>query len=373
MKHKNLLLILFSIMLTQNNLLAQDQFRVFRTNGNKRATVSEWVGITSVDIAYNRPRVKGREGKIWGEVVHFGFDDLGFGTTKEAPWRGGSEENTTISFSTDVKVEGKTLKAGKYGFFIAMGKEKATIIFSHYNTAWGSFYYNPKDDALRVEVPVIKMKESKERLTYEFSDQTDTTAVVSMQWEYLKIPFAIAVDLKKDQIAEYRRAMNNGGFYVFWQNMQQAAKYCLVNNINLEEGLTWAERSINDFFGESNFVTLTTYAGLLDKLGRKKEADSILAVAMPKGNTAQLTSYGLSLIAQKKYNEAYAVFIINLQKDPTNINSVYGMIKGEFGIGNKAEALKYAEKLKAMAEDSNTKAFADKFIQDIKAGKDINQ
>ncbi len=369
--------ILFSLTLIvsilTNAIYAQENFRVFRTNGNKRATVSEWVGITSVDITYNRPRVKGREGKIWGEVVHYGFTQLAFGTAKEAPWRGGSEENTTISFSTDVTVEGKALKAGKYGFFIAMGVEKATLIFSTYNTAWGSFYYDPKDDALRVEVPVIKMKESKERLTYEFSDQTDTTAIVSIQWEYVKIPFTIAVDLKKDQIAEYRRAFNNGGFYVFWQNMQQAAKYCLVNNVNLEEGLIWAERSINDFFGESNFVTLSTYAGLLEKLNRKKEADSIMTVATPKATVEHLTSYGLSLIAQKKFKEAYIVFKFSYQKDPTNINSVYGMVKGEFGIGNKAEALKFAEKLKAMAEDSNTKAFADKFIQDIKAGKDINQ
>lgn len=361
------------LMLFSSIINGQEYFRTFRTNGNKKATVSEWVGITSVDITYNRPKVKGREGRIWGEVVHYGFADLGFGTTQEAPWRVGSEENTTIAFSTDVTIDGKIIKAGKYGFFIAMGQEKATLIFSKYNTAWGSFYYNPKDDVLRVEVPVLKMKESKERLTFEFSEQTDTTAVVSMLWEYVKIPFTVGVDLKKEQITEYRRAVNNGGFYVYWQNMQQAAKYCLINNVNIDEGLTWAERSINDFFGESNFVTLTTYAGLLEKKGQKVKADSILAIAMPKGNIAQLTSYGLSLLALKKYKEAYTVFSSSYQKEPTNINSVYGMIKGEFGIGNKSEAIKFAEKLKEMASDTNTKALADKFIEDIKSGKNINE
>lgn len=64
----------------------------------------------------NPMSLSGREGKIWDEVVHYGFEDPRFGTTKEAPCRGGSEENTTISFSTDVRKGGKAIKAGKYGF-----------------------------------------------------------------------------------------------------------------------------------------------------------------------------------------------------------------------------------------------------------------
>lgn len=70
-----------------------------------------------------------------------------------------------------------------------MGPEKATLIFSTYNTAWGSFYCDPKDDALRAEVPVQLMTESKERVTYEFSNQTDTTAIESLQWEKMKSMF----------------------------------------------------------------------------------------------------------------------------------------------------------------------------------------
>ncbi len=83
--------------------------------GNKKASVSERIGITDVSINYNRPGVKGREGKIWNNLVHTGFTDLGFGTSKQAPWRAGAYENTTITFSTDVMVEGQHLKAGTYG------------------------------------------------------------------------------------------------------------------------------------------------------------------------------------------------------------------------------------------------------------------
>src|SRR4030095_12039419 len=82
--------------------------------GNKKAMVGERIGITDVTINYDRPGVKGREGKIWGQLVQAGYNDLGFGNTKSAPWRAGANENTTFDFSTDVKIEGQVLPAGKY-------------------------------------------------------------------------------------------------------------------------------------------------------------------------------------------------------------------------------------------------------------------
>lgn len=191
---------------------------------NRKASVSQQIGITDVRIDYNRPIVNGREGKIWGGLVHFGFADLHYGTSKAAPWRAGANENTTFTFSTDVLIEGQPLKAGKYGFFIAMGPEKATLIFSNVSTAWGSFYYDSKDDALRVDVPVVKLNDSVERLSYVFSDETDDAAIVSLQWEKVKIPFKISVDLHKEMIAAYRREFNSGIFYRYckickWQRI----------------------------------------------------------------------------------------------------------------------------------------------------------
>ena len=109
--------------------------------GNKKAMVGERIGITDVTIHYDRPGVKGREGKIWGQLVHTGYADLGFGTSKAAPWRAGANENTTIEFSTDVMIEGQTLPAGKYGFFIAYDPNECTLIFSKNTTSWGSFFY----------------------------------------------------------------------------------------------------------------------------------------------------------------------------------------------------------------------------------------
>ena len=60
--------------------------------GNKKALVGERIGITDVTIHYDRPGVKGREGKIWGQLIPAGYNDLGFGNSKEAPWRAGANE-----------------------------------------------------------------------------------------------------------------------------------------------------------------------------------------------------------------------------------------------------------------------------------------
>ncbi len=107
-----------------------------------------------------------------------------------------------------------------------------------------------------------------------------------------------------------------------------AANYCLVNNINLEEGLSWAERSVNTFFGEANFLTLSTYAGLLEKLNRKKEADSLMQKALPMATTVQLLMYGSNLNKMKKHQEAFKIFKMNYDK---NLNESYtnlGMVMG---------------------------------------------
>src|SRR5690349_18871166 len=118
--------------------------------GNKKASVSEQIGIVKISISYSRPGVKGREGHIWNTpVAHYGFVDLGHGTSTAAPWRAGANENTTMSFSHPVKIEGRDLPAGTYGFFISLGETESTLIFSKISNSWGSFYYDPTEDALR--------------------------------------------------------------------------------------------------------------------------------------------------------------------------------------------------------------------------------
>src|SRR5678810_583132 len=177
--------------------------------GNKRASVSEEIGITDVIIHYSRPGVKKREGHIWGELIPAGFSQLGYGFKNPTPWRAGANENTTIEFTTDVKVEGHTLPAGKYGFFIAYDPSECTLIFSKNSTSWGNFFYDSTEDALRVKVKTMRSEKTVEWLKYEFMNQTENTATIGLQWEKLMIPFKIETDYMKDQLASFRNELRN--------------------------------------------------------------------------------------------------------------------------------------------------------------------
>src|ERR1700741_3230913 len=79
------------------------------------ASVTQTIGISTVAVNYSRPSVKGRE--IWGKLVPYGWNVQGFGAGNSAPWRAGANENSTIRFSHDAMVEGKSVPAGTYGLF----------------------------------------------------------------------------------------------------------------------------------------------------------------------------------------------------------------------------------------------------------------
>src|SRR5580704_1993289 len=204
--------------------IAHAQLTSLPDGGNKRASVSEQVGITDVIIHYNRPHVKGREGHIWGQLVPVGYVDQGFGPSKAAPWRAGANENTWIEFSTDVMIEGQPLPAGKYGFFVAYDPNECTLIFSKNSTSWGSFFYKPEEDALRVKVKPIPADKSVEWLKYEFADETPSSAVVQLQWEKLVIPFKIDVDVVNTQLASFRRELRSEKGFT-WEAWDQAAQF----------------------------------------------------------------------------------------------------------------------------------------------------
>lgn len=340
--------------------------------GNKKATVGERVGITDITVHYDRPGVKGREGKIWGQLVEKGFTDQGFGTSKAAPWRAGANENTTISFSTDVLVEGKPLAAGTYALFIAYGDPESTIIFSNNSTSWGSFFYDPKEDALRVNVKNVPLAESVERLKFEFTDQTENSANISLAWEKLKIPFKVSVDLIKTQMESYQRELRGEkGFK--WESWVEVINFAVKNNINLNEALQWSDYAIGGVFvGQKNFRTLSAKASVLNKLGRTTEADAVMKEAYPLASMQELHNYGRQLLSMKKNAEALEVFRLNAQKNPNIFTTNMGLMRGYSANGDFKNALKYAKAAQLQAPDKGNKDALDKFIKMLEEGKDIN-
>jgi hypothetical protein len=349
------------------------QLKSLPRGGNKKAFVGEQIGITDVVIHYSRPGVKKREGHIWGELIPVGFTELGYGFKKPAPWRAGANENTTIEFSTDVKIDAMDLPAGRYGFFVAYGPDESTLIFSKNSTSWGNFFYDPAEDALRIKVKPVKTAQNTEWLKYEFTDQTASSAVVQLQWEKLMLAFRIDVDVIKTQIASYRRELR--GAYALpgnWQTWNEAAAYCAANNTNLEEGLAWADSSTSYIFGGTeSFTAWQTKAAILDSMGRKQEAAAIMKKALPFGNQLEVYIYGISLISAKEPKEAFEIFKMNYNKTPNTLFTNIGMASGYSALGDYKNALVFAQKALVFAKGGN-KLIIETNIKDLQNGKDMN-
>ena len=299
--------------------------------GNPRATLTEEVGITSITIKYSRPDVNGREGKIWGTLITYGFTTQSFiSNSNTSPWRAGANENTTITFEHDVKVEGKPLKAGTYGLSMAVWPDSVIIIFSNQTEAWGSFYYEEKNDALRVSVKPVALDKSVEYLKYEFIEQKEKYCVIALQWEKLSIPFKVDVDVDNIVIAKLREQVTSQkGFNAL--NMQAAANYCLNKNINLEEALAWTQRAA----GLKSFTTLNTLSTAYTKNNKLPLADSAMNEALVFANPNQYMGSGRSMITVKRLDRALEIFNANQKKngDVYAVNAgfmSYYSAKGDF-------------------------------------------
>lgn len=340
--------------------------------GNKKASISEQIGIVKISIAYSRPGVKGREGKIWNTpVAHYGFIDLGHGTSHAAPWRAGANENTTISFSHPVTIEGKYLAAGTYGFFISLGENESTLIFSKVNNSWGSFYYDSTEDALRVNVKNEVLDKSVEWLRYDFSDQTRNSAVIAMAWEKRRIPFRVEADVQKLQMASFRNELRTTRpFYDFIQ----AANYCLNNNIELEQALAWMDRAIYfRIMGVKNFQTLSTKAAILTKMNRLEEAKKVMEEAIPMGSMIEVHFYARALLDQKLTQEALKVFKINYEKFPNVFTTNVGLGRAYSATRDYRNALKYMKAALPQSPDEINKSRIESMIKKLEEGRDINQ
>ncbi|HEX7905685.1 MAG TPA: DUF2911 domain-containing protein [Chitinophagaceae bacterium] len=365
---RHLLFILTTVFVTSQTVIAQMDLPP--SGGNPRAKITEEVGITDITIKYSRPDVNKREGKIWGDgnVVTYGFSTSNFITNKNtSPWRAGANDNTTITFEHDVKVEGQPIKAGVYGLFMAMGADNVTIIFSNQSEAWGSFYYEEKNDALRVNVKPVALDKSVEWLKYEFIEHKEKGCTIAMMWEKVMVPFKVEVDVDNIVLATIREQVTSQkGFNQL--NLVAAANYFLNKNINLEDALSWSQRAAN----LKTYSTLRTLATAYEKLNRLKEADSVMAEALTFANVNQYVAYGRALITQKRLDKAMEIFIAN-QKKNGDVFFVYnGLMFGYSAKGDYKKAIAAAEKALPLAPNDAAKKTVEGYIAKLKDGKDIN-
>jgi len=228
------------------------------------ASTSQLVGITDIDLHYSRPGVKGRA--IWGALVPY-----------DQVWRTGANENTTIRFSTAVKVEGHELPAGTYGLQTIPTAGDWTLILSKDADEWGAFDYKPEHDAMRATVKTRPGSRFEERMGFRFEDLTDESATIVLAWEKLEIPFKVEVDTKTMVATKAKETIR-------WQTGYQAANWCLQNDTCLDEAQSWLDSSLAL---QQNFNNLRALALLRAKKGDAKGAVAAGEKALAAGKTAQ--------------------------------------------------------------------------------------
>lgn len=337
-----------------------------------RAGVSQTIGITKVSVDYGRPTVNGRE--IWGKLVPFGTTDTGFGTTKASPWRAGSDMSTVVTFSTDVRVAGKPLPAGAYSLHLVLTPEGVvTAIFNRNTAQWGSFFYDPAEDALCV---ATKWEDAppQDQLAYEFTDVTKNSATLALRWEKKKIPLALAVDTDAIVVASLKRELSGAhGFND--RSYFNASDYLTQNNLDPELALVWAERSLEiRTNGRVSFENLAQKAVALEKLGRAAEAVAVMDQALPLGTVAEIHQYGRRLIVAKQAERALAVFKLNAERFPNVWPVNYGLARGYSAVGNYSAALEALLKAQVQvpAGDTVNAAAIATNLEKLKRGENIN-
>src|SRR4051794_30483670 len=259
---------------------------------NQRAEVAQWIGLVKVTVDYHSPNVHGRgadrAGHIWGELVQYGLFDEGFGPSRATPWRAGANETTTVSFSHDVKIGGRDVRAGTYGLFLEVqpsGRPWTWILSTQ--AGWGAYQYDPKYDVVRVSA-APEAAPYTEFLTYGFDDRRLESATAFLQWEKQRVALKIDVPNSLQVYVDQMRKDLLGWPGFNYQNWQNAAQFCADNKINLGEALVWADKAISEPFrnaaqGKKDFSTLRTKASVLRAMERGADADGVMdeAVAMP--------------------------------------------------------------------------------------------
>lgn len=346
---------------------------------SQAASVSRNIGLVKVTIDYSSPRVhapngQDRHGQIWGKLVPYGLANLGFGTCSECPWRAGANENTVFTVNHDVQVEGQKLPAGSYGLsMIPAENGDWTVIFSKNSTAWGSFFYDPADDALRVQVKPRKAA-YQEALSYDFLDSTQDKGTVALRWEELEVPINISVpDSDALYMAELKNELRNEpGFD--WQNWVQASNYAMRHK-HTAEALEWAQAAVSrPSVGRANFTTLANLAEAQRLAGKVEEAKATRekALADPGATAIDLHQYGRILLNIGQKDDAVRVWQLNAKKHPKEWPVNVGLARAYSATGDYKNAVKYAKLAAAEAPDPQNKAAMEAAVKKLESNQDIN-
>jgi tetratricopeptide (TPR) repeat protein len=208
----------------------------------------------------------------------------------------------------------------------------------------------------------------KEALAYEVDDVTPNSAVISLRWEKLAIPFKVEVNTN-EIVAQNLHSQLRGLAQYTWDGWDDAANYLLANKYNLEEALKYEDQSIGV---EERYDNLINKSRILDAMNRKDEATIARNKALGMANVTQLHTYGRQLQLAGKQDEAFAVFRTNIKKDPNHWlvrteAARLAVAKGDYDSATREMKLALA------AAPDPAKPTVENFIKRLEAKEDINK
>ncbi len=199
-----------------------------------KASVSYTVGLTNIAITYGAPAVNGRV--IWGNVVPYG-----------QVWRAGANEATTVSFSTDVNIEGQTLKAGKYSLFLIPDSTEWTVIFNKKWDQWGAYSYDEAQDEVRFTVEPKMNEGMQERLLYAVHDMKMDMGYIKLSWEKMRLYLRFKVDMMEQTMSNIITVLGTTPPEKKWVIYAQGAEFLVDADGNMDQALDWAKLSTDQF------------------------------------------------------------------------------------------------------------------------------
>lgn len=195
-----------------------------------KASVSYTVGMTEITVHYGAPAVKNRV--IWGNIVP--YDKI---------WRGGANEATTVEFSTDVNLEGQTVRAGKYALFFIPGEKEWTVILNKNHDQWGADSYNEDADEVRFEVEPKMNEGLQERLSYTIHDMKMDMGYIKLGWEKMRLFLRFKTDVMEQAMANIIAALGTTPPEKKWTIYARGAQFLLDADGNMDQALDWAKLS----------------------------------------------------------------------------------------------------------------------------------
>jgi len=212
-------------------------------------TIKQNFGVGFIELNYSRPAKKDR--KIMGDLVPFG-----------KVWRTGANNATTLTFSEDVSIGGKEIKAGKYGLLTIPDAGKWTIIISKDATVNQPSMYKAENDVVRVETNVISTTMTIENFTINFANITGSSCIVELMWENTYVQFPITTGTDAKVMGQIDNLMNKDNKPYF-----NAASYYYDNGKDLDQALSWVNKAIET--NKEAFWMYLLKARIHKKLGDK--------------------------------------------------------------------------------------------------------